>query len=219
MVDQFNNPTFAGTEIQNGVGFTTRDGFNLSADHIRSSVAFIHRMKAKAVSGGPPIMEMSSTPQPFTELLPVVSDKLIEITRLLPGISSRKINQVGIVSSTRAAAEDLPPGISRFIDYLKRPWGQGDLPAFSVEVISVVDETEHWTDRCQHKIVQPEDPDELMTLSFDFHRKFKSGQATSESQMRTLLNKGGGDALAYFERLAEGNMFDEHLISSKTDRI
>ncbi|MET4375024.1 hypothetical protein ABIA99_007757 [Bradyrhizobium sp. LB12.1] len=214
MVDGFNNPTFTVTEIQNGYSVTTQDGFIYSADHIRSGVMFAHRLKAKPTSGGPPVMEMLSTPHPFTQLLPEVSSKLIESTRMLPDIASRKISQFGIVSTTRASLDDLPPGLVRFIDYLSRPWGKV-VDAFSVEVVSEIDESEHWTDRCQHKIARPQDPDELMSITLDFHRKFKVGQVASEGQMRTIISKCSESALAYLERLAEGNMFDEHIIGRK----
>ena len=162
-------------------------------------------------------MEMLSKPLPFTELLPEVSERLVTAARLLPNLSERKIFQVGVVSTTRAANAEVPPGISRFISYLGKPWGN-EISSFSIEVTSDVGKTDVWTDRCQHRILRPEDPEELMTIIFDFHRQFKSGQAISEAQMKTLANKCGEDALKYFETLAEGDRFDEHIIS-KTARV
>ncbi|MET4199080.1 hypothetical protein ABIA95_003080 [Bradyrhizobium sp. LA8.1] len=215
MVDQFHKPTFSIAENGGLLSFSNRDGFVYQADHLRAAVTFQYHLKAKPVSGGPPIMEMLSTPQPYTEMLPIVSEKLVEATRLLPQVSKRKILQVGIVSVTRAALADLPPGIVRFIEYLKRPWSNKDLPSFSIEIVSEIEEAEHWVDRCQHRIVLAEDPDELMSLTFDFHRKFKVGQPSSESQMKTLLAKGSEAALSYFERIGEGNLFDEYLIGRK----
>jgi hypothetical protein len=219
MYDQFRNPTFTLNDIQNaGFSFTTNDGFLYSSDQMRVSVSFVHRMRAVPVSGGPPVMEMLSKALPYTQLLPQVTERMIEAARLLPNISERKILQVGVVSTSQADLKDVPPGIRRFIDYLKRPWGGKNLNSFSIELVADIEETENWIDRCQHKVNQPENPEELLGLAFDFHRKFKTGQATSEAHMKTLINKCGEDALAYFERLAEGNMFDEHIISGKTDR-
>lgn len=107
MVDAFRNPTFSISEgSSGGIAITTRDGFLYHVDHSRVSVAFNHRMKATPVSGGPPIMEMLSTPLPYTELLSEVSSRLVTAARLLPGLSERKIFQVGIVSTTRVAYED-----------------------------------------------------------------------------------------------------------------
>jgi hypothetical protein len=211
MVDQFRNPTFTVNVNQGVLSITSKDGFQYGADHTRVSVGFAHQLKATPVTGGPPIMEMLSKPLPFTELLPEVSRRLIEAARLLPNLTNRKIFQVGTVSTTRVTFKDLPPGIARFIDYLGRPW-EKKINAFSVEVTSEVGRADAWADRCQHRLIQPEDPDELMTVVFDFHRQFEAGQTPSEAQMKTLLTKCNADALGYFERLAEGNMFDEHII-------
>jgi hypothetical protein len=213
MVDQFRNPTFTLADADGGFTITTRDGYLYHVDHSRVSVAFQHKMKATAVSGGPPVMEMLSTALPFTELLSEVSSRLIAAARLLPNLAERKIFQVGIVSTTRVAFEDVPPGIARFIAYQNRPWGKNSIDSFSMEVTSEVDSTQDWNDRCQHKLVRPEDRKELMSLNFDFQRRFKSGQAVSEAQMKTLLNKCGEGALKYFETIAEGDLFDEHIIS------
>jgi hypothetical protein len=215
LVDAFRNPTFTTNDNNGTFTLTTRDGFAYSSDHTRVSCSFVHRMKATAVSGGPPIMEMLSTPRPYTELLPEVSRRLVEATRMLPNVTTRKIFQVGVVSTTRVSISDAPPGIARFIRYLERPWGS-TIRALSVDVTPEITKTEHWTDRCLHRVVLPENREELMTLVFDFHRQFNAGQTTTEAQMRTLLNKCGEDALDYFEKLAEGSIFDEHLISTKT---
>jgi hypothetical protein len=212
LVDRFQNPTFTVDDNQKALSITTKDGFQYAADHTRMSIQFVHRMKATPVSGGPPIMEMLSKPQPYTGLLADVSARLIEAARLLPNLSNRKILQVGVVSNTRVDLKDVPPGIGRFIQYLGRPWDER-IVASNIEVTSEVAKETNWIDRCQHKIVRPEDQNELMTLTFDFHRKFNSGQATTESQMKTLITKCSEDALKYFEKLAVGNIFDEHIIS------
>jgi hypothetical protein len=215
MFDQFRNPTFTVENVQNAVAITTKDGFHYSADHTRVAVAFVHRLKAKPVSGGLPVLEMLSTPLPYTELLPKVSERLISAARLLPTISERKILQVGVVSTTRAASADLPPGLLKFIEYLGRPWGS-KLTMFSIDVISEINSTDNWTDKCLHKLVKPEDPEELMTLTLDFHRQFKTSQQTTEAQMKTLITRCSEDALSYFEDLAVGNRFDEHIIGRKS---
>jgi hypothetical protein len=214
LVDQFRNPTFTIIDQPNpnSYAFTTADGFAYGADHTKVSVAFQHRLKAKAISGGPPIMEMLSTPLPFTELLPTVSEKLVAVTRMLPEISMRKAFRVGVVSSTSVALEDVPPGISRMIEYMGRPWG-GATSAFQFVTTTRIATAENWTDSCQHTLVRSEDPEKLLALSFDFHRTFNVGQATTEASLKTLLSKCSEADLNYFEDLAEGNRFDEHIIS------
>src|SRR3978361_5268 len=46
------------------VTIMTDDGFRYAVDHARISVTFNHRLKARQVSGGPPVMEMTSKPLP-----------------------------------------------------------------------------------------------------------------------------------------------------------
>jgi hypothetical protein len=195
LVDQFRNPTFTINETQNGFSFSTKDGFVYSGDQMRVVVNFAHRMRVVPSSGGPPVMEMLSTPQPYTKLLPLTAERMIEAARLLPHIADRKIFQVGVVSTTRVDLKDAPPGIVRFIDYLKRPWGEKDLTMFNFENIAPISEMENWSDFCHHKITKPENPEEMPTLVFDFHRKFKTGQATSDAHMksraRTILSWTG----------------------------
>jgi hypothetical protein len=133
LVDRFRNPTFTVDQPQaGGLSISTKDGFLYSVDHSRISVAFQHKMKAIPVSGGAPKMEMLSTALPYTDLLEEVSHRLVESARLLPHLSERKIFQVGVVTATRVAMEDVPPGIEKFIEYVGRPWGK-NMPAFGFE--------------------------------------------------------------------------------------
>jgi hypothetical protein len=217
MVDQFRNPTFTSSDQNNAITFTTSNGFNYIIDHSRVGISFQHRLKAYPVSGGPPRMELLSKAAPYTELLPEVSQRLVEAARLLPSINNRKIFQVGVVSLTRVALDDVPPGIAKFISYMSRPW-RGAANAYSFDIVSDFEVRDHWRDRCQHKITRLENPEELMTLSFDYMRRFSVGQATTQAQMQTLINKCSEDALAYFEALAEGDMFDERIIDGSTVR-
>ena len=73
------------------IAFTTKDGFRYTVDENKVSVAFNHRAKFRLTSGGPPVMEMLSTAMPFTALIPVVQDKLIEANLLLPKAKERVV--------------------------------------------------------------------------------------------------------------------------------
>jgi hypothetical protein len=154
--------------------FTTDDGFQYSIDSSKVSITFNHRLRAKLVSGKSPIVEMLSAPKPFTKLLPEVSRKVVEATLLVPGYSTRKLWRVGIITTTSVAEGDVPPGIDVFLDYLKRPWSKTDF--FNIQIASQIDEVRDWSDRCIHHIVKSDDPEQLLTLSFDWQRSFTSGK-------------------------------------------
>jgi len=215
LVDSFRVPRFSFGEQQQGTGFSfsTEDGFVYGADATKLSVGFQHRMKVKLISGAAPVMEMLSNPLPYTKLLPVVSERLVEASQLLPEIANRKLFQAGIVATTSVAIEDVPPGVSRLIQYMGRPWG-GELISYNYSIVSEITATDDWKDKCQHTVIKQEDPEKLLTLVFDFHRTFAAPQSSSRQSLKSIVSSCGESALEYFEDLAEGNRFDEHIISA-----
>jgi len=209
-VDGLDRPTFTVNQHASfNVSLTTKDGFTYGFDHNRVHVAFNHRIRAKPVSGGPPVMEMLSVPKPYTALLDEACERLIEATSLLPHIQGRKIMGAGIITTTAAAAEDIPPGVAWFVDYMTKPWGR-ELESFNINVLSVLSDSDVLTDKCLHTAVKTDDSEKLLTIVFDFHRRLKVGNQVSHDNLSSLLHHCRDDALKYFEELAEGNRFDEH---------
>jgi hypothetical protein len=191
--------------------FVLNDGFKYSATEAQISVAFQHRMRYRHTSGGSPVMEMLSKPMPFTSLLPEVSKRLVEATLLLPKASERQVTRVGFVSTTPIGEEDLPPGIKRMIDYIGRPW-KGMFDAYNLNLTMQLNKTAEILDRCTHALVKHEDKDQLLTLQFDWQRRFNTGWAVTHSNLVRILGDAEKDALKYFEDLAEGSRFDEVLL-------
>jgi hypothetical protein len=189
----------------------TNDGFRYSLDESKVSVAFHHRIRYRAVSGGPPTMEMLSRPMPYTTLLSDVCTKLVEATLLLPNAKTRTIRRVGVISTTPIAEGDIPPGIKRLIEYVGRPWG-GALENFNIMINAQIAKTGEITERCLHTLTKPEDKDELLTLQFDWQRRFNTEWQITKSNLDRILESAARDSLKYFEDLAEGNRFDEVLI-------
>lgn len=195
-----------------GLQFNTESGFRYGFDYYRSFVAFNHRIRAVAVSGGPPVMEMLSHPLPFTELLPEVFDRLIEATLLIPNSKGRSLQRIGVVSTTSVSEDELPPGIVRMIDYFTRPWS-GPVDNFSFVVSSELGSSESWTDSCIHTIVKPADTTQLMSLQFDWGRTFDGGKTITSESLKSLASAAQKASLEYLEELAEGVQFDERATS------
>lgn len=214
--DDAKNTTVEQPQTFYGIGVITREGFKYSADESKISVAFQHRTKVRATSGGPPRMEMLSTPMPFTALMPVVEARLIEATLLLPKAKDRSVQRVGVISTTAIAEEDLPPGIKRFVSYVGRPWKADYLDSFNITITADISVTGGIKERCVHTIAKSEDKEQLMTLQFDWQRLFDDGWQITQANLERVLQGARKGALAYFEDLAEGNRFDEILISSTT---
>ena len=195
--------------------FTADNGFHYGIDPSKIHVSFSHIMTAKAVSGGPPIMEMLSSPLPFSKLLPEVSRRLTEATLLIPSTKNRTLTRVGVIATTVVAEDDLPPGIIRFIKYLGRPWS-GCVDGFTYQIISEIDKTSRWSDRCIHFLSKPDDPEQLLTLKFDWQRSFVSGRPVTSDSLKEVLASAQKASNQYFEELAEGSRFDEDLIGITT---
>jgi hypothetical protein len=191
------------------VGINLNNGFQYGVEPARVFVGFQHTMKAKAVSGSPPIMEMLSRPLPYTELLRSGVTRLTEATLALPGINQRRVTRVGIVSTTVVSEGDFPPGVSRFVEYVGRPWQTQLIEGFSFQFTTQLRETESEVDKCLHGFVKPANSDELLTLTLDWQRTFKVGQPINQTTLGRMLAGAERDAQAYFEEIAEGDRFDD----------
>ena len=187
----------------------TLDGFQYGVEPSKVSIGFSHSVKAKAVSGGPPVLEMLSHPLPYTELLGEVLAKLINVTVLVPGNRTRKVTKIGIVSSTQVDLDEAPPGIRRLIDYMGKPW-KGLIESYSFQIAADLDRTAASHDRCIHTITRPEDPHELLGMVFDWQRELTPGRPINRDVLLELTKRAKADALSYFENLAEGERFDVH---------
>lgn len=202
--------------IERPLGFdvtvATDDGFNYVVNPRQVSVAFQHKLRVKPMSGGLPVMEMLSRPLPFTKLLPQVGEKLIDATLLLPGPRTRRVIQVGVVVSAKVAIDDVPPGITRFINYVGRPW-KGRTEFFNFQITADVGKTADWSDRCIHGLTKAEeDQDQLVSIQFDWQRAFSSSRLVTSESLKQIMAQAEKAALTYFEDLGEGTRFDEDLI-------
>ncbi len=187
--------------------FNTESGFRYTVDHSNASVAFNHRIRAKAGNAGPPIMELISQAAPYTDLLQTVTDRLIEAVDLLSHNRPRRVKRIGIVTLTQVALEDSPPGIIELFDQVAEPFGGGAV-SFSVNMTTLINENEKTLDRCVHSLTLPEPPETLTTLQLDWQRTFAGSFGATKSAMAEALRNGTRDALAYFERVAEGGLND-----------
>ena len=196
--------------------FTTEDGFQYGAEPQKVFVSFQHRLRPRAVSGGLPVLQLLSQPAPFTQLLTQVCERLSEAILLVPGVKSRKVVRVGVVASTKVADEDLPPGIVRFIKYVGRPW-KGVAPHFAFQITADVGASSGSVDRCVHSLSRlEEDRDKLVAIQLDWQRIFSSSRAITPDSIEEILLDARKASAAYFEDLAEGNRFDEDVLSKTT---
>ena len=200
---------------QFSVTINLEDGYIYGVEPAKAFVSFQHLMRPKVVSGGLPVMEMSSRSMPYSELLSHVWRLLIDLTLTIPSGPRRSVTRVGVVTTTVVADDDAPPGIRRFVESIGRPWELGT-EGFSVQITSVLDRKPKWVDKCIHSVARPEQPDQMLRLSFDWQRTFESGQRLRRDSLESMSRDAQRDALAYFEDLAEGSRFNELVDSATT---
>lgn len=140
-----------------------------------------------------------------------VTSKLIQGTLLLPSPKSRTVKRVGVISTTVVEDHEAPPGITRFIEYVGRPWG-GKLDHFSFSIVADIGKGQGYADRCIHSIQRPEDREQLMTITLDWQRQLTSGNPINLESLKELAERAEKAALKYFEDVGEGSRFDEKLI-------
>lgn len=190
-----------------GVKFGTQDGFKYGLDPKKAHVAFQHQLRAVPTVGGPPVMQMLSRPLPYTELLPEVCRRLEAVVTSLPESRERLIERIGVVSTTYVDEENLPPGLRRFIDYIRRPWDESP-ENFNINLSVEVGKDDRWVDKCQYTLIKPEDREALMTINLDWGREYSSERRFDDVSFRKDLEHCSQDALNFFENVAEGQNFD-----------
>jgi hypothetical protein len=140
----------------------------------------------------------------------------MDATSLVCQGTTRRVTRVGVVAQAMVASPDIPPGIARFIAYIGRPW-KGFVDHYSFQIISDLADDSESSYRCIHTLSKLEgDPDQLVRLNFDWQRTLKNGLTVTSNSITELTKSAEQDAIKYFEELAEGNLFDENLISAST---
>lgn len=190
---------------------TTLDGYQYVVGPETLAVEFKYRMRVKPQSAGPPIAEMLSKALPYTELLPEITDRVLEVTRLTTAGKQRKLLRIGVITTTLVSIDEAPPGIIRFLKHVSKPWD--DSPEFfNIEVTSKLAKRKGTVDfdRCIHVLQRQEGSEnDLLTIRLDWQRYFGADRNLSMTSLPDLLESAKEDALAYFEDVAQGERFDD----------
>jgi hypothetical protein len=187
--------------------FTVDDGYRYGVSPSHISVAFSHRMQVKPESGGLPILRFLSDPKPYTEVLPVARERLVDAVIRLPEIEKRKVVRVGVITSTVVEEADMPPGLLSVLNYFKKPWR--NVEGYTFRFVSEIDSTEEFRDRCIHAFVRGDESDAIPTVTLDWQRILKVPRVMRKSSLVDTLELASDDALRYFEKLAIGENFHE----------
>jgi hypothetical protein len=187
----------------------THDGYSYLLNPEQLTVEFKHRLRIRAQSAGPPTADLMSKPRPYTEVLADVTKRLLQMVELVIAGKARKLLRIGIVSTTLVSEDEMPPGISRFLKHVTKPWNT-DADSFNFELTTKLSKDRGAThqDRCIHALTKREDGEGLVTIRLDYQRIFDAGKGLSASSLPGLIRDTKDDALGYFEDVAQGERFD-----------
>lgn len=188
---------------------STFDGYSYILGPEQLTVEFKHRLRFRPQSAGPPTAELLSKPRPYTEMLPEVTKKLLELVELVTAGKARKLLRIGLVSTTLVSEQEVPPGIARFLKHVAKPWGTTP-DFFNIELTAKLPQVKGagHQDRCVHAITEPEHGDGLVTIRLDWQRSLDGAKGLSMASLPGLISSSQEAALAYFEDIAEGERFD-----------
>jgi hypothetical protein len=184
------------------LAFHLRDGFHYILSHSGITISFKNQVEIKAQSADVPTLDLLSESGPYTKLLPIASQHLVETATLITEAAVRRLIRVGVVTTTSAYIEEMPPGIQKLLELSFRPWG--DVTSFGLQLASKIEETEQYVDRCVFTITKNEDDEAIPTTLLDFQRTFKNSPQVRRNVLNEVLHKTTHAALAYFERIGEG---------------
>jgi hypothetical protein len=189
---------------------TTFDGYQYTLGPELLAVEFQHRLRLQPRSAGPPVAEMLSKPQPYTTLLPRIAERLVELVRLVTTGKHRQLQRVGVISTTVVSQDEAPPGISRFLKHVGKPWGT-QLEFFNIGITTKLPKVKGTVnfDRCHHGVAKQEHGDGLTTIRLDWQRYLEAEKNLSMTSLPELLKGAQRDALAYFEDIGQGARFDD----------
>lgn len=192
-----------------GCVLSNNEGYQYNIGPEALVLEYRHRLRFRPRSGGPPTAELLSKPQPYTELLPQITAKLLEVVRLVTAGKPRKLQRIGVISTTVVGEDEVPPGIGRFLKYVRRPW-DAEVDSFNIEITPRLPKQKGTSryDRCIHQISKPEDNEGLVTIRLDWQRYFDGDRSLSMTTLPELLETAKKDALEYFEDIGEGERFD-----------
>ncbi|MBN9488679.1 MAG: hypothetical protein J0H44_15690 [Alphaproteobacteria bacterium] len=203
------------------VQFVTNEGYQYTVTPRTISIEYVYRIQVQYQSAGPPKAWVLSEIIPYSAQLLEISKRLMEVGSLFPDPKTRSIERITVISQTNVDPDDLPPGIQRLLRYMGRPWSH-ELESYQTRVVASLGGDKVGNSiRCTHSIgkqqrpetKEPQVSDGLVNVRFDWQRKFKTGRRIEPKSMREIVSESIKDANQYFEELAEGNRFDENILT------
>jgi hypothetical protein len=188
----------------------TYDGYAYQLSPEILTVDFKHRLRWRANSAGPPTAELLSKPRPYTDVLGDVTSRLLQLVELVTRGRPRKLRRIGVVTTTLASVDEVPPGFMRFVKHVSNPWDT--MPdAYNIELtakLPAMEKSAAYSDRCIHVVSRPEDGEGLVTVRLDYQRVFEGEKGLNLGSLPTQIGDVQKAALKYFEDIAEGGRFD-----------
>jgi hypothetical protein len=143
---------------------------------------------------------------PYTEIIDRLSKYLANIFDSVRELREFKLEMIGIVANISGTRESLPPGVSRWLEHMAKPWG--GLVKSEALLLSKISENADYHDQCHHALRFDETlPNAGINIMLDWQRVFKQPLALGEvASLSGNVELSKTDSLKYFQKFGEGDL-------------
>jgi len=184
------------------------DDYTYKIARNRMSIGFNYQVEEEKLPGAFPVVTFPDV-QMYSDLIASTEAEFMELLTIFDGIKGIDLNFIGIVATIELDHDNLPPGVSRLMTHLSKPWGT-DLSEFQVRLTARIHEGEGFFERCHHHVEYNEDKKEAgFKLVLDWQRVYNEPSSLSSNSFRTKFRECLDRALGYFEKIGEGDLIYE----------
>jgi hypothetical protein len=180
------------------VGYSFRiNSENLIAD-------FTYQIGSEEQAGKFPAQRIPAT-RAYSDLLNEELEYIKEILSVAKNVREVKFRRIGVVAKLILDKESIPPGISKWISHLGKPWD--GLLAAETLLTAKLHEEGGYSDKCLHFLkFSEETPETGFQFVLDWQRYFKEPITLDERDTFEKVKICRDEALSYFKRLGEGGL-------------
>jgi hypothetical protein len=151
--------------------------------------------------------------RPYTELLTQalsITSAVVGAMLASSGGSQTSVARVGIVAIADLDPDNLVPGVDLLTTHLGAPWRQRRLAAANATLLANLDEDNEHVERCHHGLVFDQaQPENGLKLTLDWQRAYLPTLPEPRKRFQGELDACRDRALAYFQKIGEGELFDD----------
>lgn len=193
---------------EHGIIIEVSDGFNYRIKNESIVVSFNYRGELYEPPGEIPQLRYSTQPQLFTELANKIVRESADFCKPIIASIPKLINRIGIVADCKLNANEVVPGVDKYMKHLSAPWSQSlDVSKGIITAILKQDEDKEILERCHHTLdYNTSKNPESIALKLDWQRYFNTARKFDSNRLEDELTDCLISANAYFHKFGMGDL-------------